>query len=312
MGNMPYTLDSSFSGMTLNGFVPTQESRARLQWICFAIGAYVKTFFNETIEILPIDSTTTLIPMNKTFWKPSVTFNDYVTGIMAKTYSFTPGTPANTDKWVEDSLGNFYIVSEQTVTLTNPDVPSAAPQNTVNIEEMYLLNSDNVSAVLSHLSDLYFKRTEVDIDVIDNAEYMPGDKVIVYADDDTIMDGFVEKCNFQFGLQARASMHMVPTEGVTGAILLIKYQYTTMNLGEAMYFFPVGYEYSVSNPYFDLLMGAHRYIYRPENESATGTITGDGVTDVENYEIALDYINNILHIYSVDELEEEDGVVSIS
>jgi len=312
MGTMPYTLDSSFANETLTGFVPSQESRARLQWICYVIGAYVKTFFNDRIEIIPIDTTETLIPIGKTFWKPTTTYNDYVTAITATAYSFTLGTPTVTDTYVEDSNGNYYIVSAQKVTLTNPDVPSAAPEKTITVDGLYLINNDNVSGILTHLSDLYFKRTEVDLDVINNAEYQPGEKVIVYADEDKLMTGFIESCSFTFGTQARASVHMVPTEGKEAAPLTITYVYQTMQLGKEVYLFPVGYTYTITNPYIDLTLSQYRYVYRPLNESATGTIVEGENTDTEEYDIALEYHNGILRIVSVDEVSENEGVVTIS
>jgi hypothetical protein len=217
-----------------------------------------------------------------------------------------------TDTYVEDSNGNYYIVSAQKVTLTNPDVPSAAPEKTITVDGLYLINNDNVSDILTHLSDLYFKRTEVDLDVINNAEYQPGEKVIVYADEDKLMTGFIESCSFTFGTQARASVHMVPTEGKEAAPLTITYVYQTMQLGKEVYLFPVGYTYTITNPYIDLTLSQYRYVYRPLNESATGTIVEGENADTEEYDIALEYHNGILRIVSVDEVSENEGLVTIS
>jgi len=311
MDGMSYTLDSSFSSATLDGFVPSQESRARLQWICYAIGAYVKTFFNDRIEIVPIDNTMTLIPPSKTFWKPSITYKDYVTALKAKAYTFTAGTPAVTDQWVEDSNGNYYIISETTITLTNDNVPASVPEHTISIEGLYLVNQTNVSAILLYLSDMYFKRMETDASVINNAEYMPGDKVYIYADEKTIMGGFIQRVEFSFGLQARGSMHLIPTDATTAAALMLTYMWGDIMLGEAAYYFPVGYTYSVTNPVKDATFDDHRYIFRPENAATTGTMTSEGATHTEQYHVALDFHEAVLTIIEVDSLTSENGVVTI-
>ena len=77
---------------------------------------------------------------------------------------------------------------------------------------------------------------------------------------------------------------------------------------------PVGFEYSITNPYIDQEMSNHRYVYIPQNEAAEGTVASGGTEDEELYDIALDmdYEDNVLSMYSVDELElveEEDTEV---
>ena len=145
MGSVSYTLDSSFSSATVTGFCPEQTARERLLWVCFVIGAYVKSFFNSKVEILPVDTTVTTIPSSVTYWKPAISYNDYVTAVKVVSYSYTQGTPANTDTWVTDGT-NYYIQTQQVNTLSNPDAPASAPENVVTIEGVTLVNSSNVSA----------------------------------------------------------------------------------------------------------------------------------------------------------------------
>ena len=47
-----YTIGSGFSNITVPGYAPEQTARERLQWVCFVIGAYIKTCFNSSLQIL--------------------------------------------------------------------------------------------------------------------------------------------------------------------------------------------------------------------------------------------------------------------
>ena len=309
---MDYTLDSVFSSFYITGFCPEQSARERLLWVCFVIGAYVKTSFNSEIEILPIDSTETLIPMGDTYWKPTVTFNDWVTAIKAKTYDFTPGTPQTTDTYVTDANGTHYIVTESELLLQNPDAPAAAPENVVTIEGVYLVNDNNVSGILSHLSQWYFKRMEVDLDAIDNAAYIPGDKVVACVDDESMVSGFINSADFAFGLQSKARIHLTAAEDRETGNLTVIYVYDDTQLDRRIYLFPVGYSYEIRNPYPDITMNSHRYIFRPENATATGTIAAGENTNTQDCLVALDWCEGILEIVSVDELDDNEGVVEIT
>ena len=308
---LPYTLDSSFDNETVTGFCPEQTARERLMWVCFTIGAYVKTHFNQEIEILPIDDTETLVPKANTYWKPSVTYNDWVTAVKAKTYSFTQGTPETTDTYVKDANGTVYIVQESEISLSNPLAPSAAPENVIEIEGVYLVNEDNVSGLLTHLSAWYFKRTVVDADIINNADYLPGDRVILAVDDATLYGGYINSADYTFGLQSKSKIHLTAAENVEAANLTIIYFYEDTQLDKKMYLLPIGYEYEIQNPYIDITMNSHRYIFRPLNESATGTIVDGENEDEEECAVALDWKDRILEIISVDGAELDDGVVEI-
>ena len=311
VATVDYSLDNSFAGVTITGFCPEQSARERLQWVCFILGAYVKTFFNDEIEILPIDTTTELVPIDRTFWKPSVTYKDYVTGVRVIAYSFTQGTPATTDTWVTDGT-NYYIVTEQAFTVANSAAPASAADNIVEVSGVYLVNSNNVSALLTHLSLLYFKRTEVELDVINNAAYEPGDKLTVYADESTMFSGFAKSCAFEFGLQARSHVVLTAGESTECALLTIVYMWDTLRIGGAQYMFPIGYSYAVQNLFADWTMGAVRYIFRPTTAQVTGTMVSGGVSETVNYAEALVEEEGILEIVSVDDLILSDGVVIIA
>ena len=308
---MGYSLDSSFNNETITGFCPNQTARERLLWVTFTIGAYVKTFFNQTIAILPIDNTVTRIPIGDTYWKPTVIYNDWVTALRGHSYSFTLGTPQTTDTYVQDALGNTYIVTETTFTIQNQLAPAGVPENIVDIKGLYLLNDDNVSGVLTRLTSWYFNRTEVDFDAINNGTYIPGDKVQVHTDDETIMAGYITSATFAFGLQAKAKMHLTGVEDVAAGKLKILYKYNGVQIGKKVYSLPVGYTYAITNPYIDKTMNGHRYIFRPLNESITGTMTAGTTTVTQNCAVALDLYKNVLHIVSVDGITTEQDETTL-
>lgn len=301
---MAYSLDSSFANETITGFCPSQTARERLLWVTFTIGAYVKTFFNRVIEIVPIDFTEAMIPMGDTYWKPTVTYNEWVTAIRGHAYSFEIGEPGVTDKYVQEGL-NTYIVTETTITIENQNVPEAAPENIVDIEGLYLLNDDNISGVLTRLTAWYFNRTEVDFEAINNGAYMPGDKVIVQIDDENMVSGYIDSATFAFGLQAKARMHLTGVADVEAGNLKMLYKYDGKRIGERVYTFPIGYTYSINNPYIDKTIGKHRYVFRPTTATSEGTMTAKTKTITVNYEIALDLYKGTLHVVSVDSVETQ-------
>ena len=305
-----YSLDSSFQSVAVEGFCPEQTARERLAWLCLVLGAYVKSCFNTTIEILPLDSTNTLIPLEKTFMRPKVNYLDYVISLSANAYSFTQGTPGTTDQWVEDDGGVTYIV-HKTGAATLPDpgsVPEGAIGTSVKVADVMLINSDNIDDVLSRLSGFYFTRVEVDVDCINNGDYVPGQQVTVYADRETLMAGVIQRATFCFGKQARSTLHIIGAALRPSAELIVRYMYEDEQIGEASYRFPVGFWYSLPNPYLDLTHKRVRRIYRPLTEAATGTMTAGTNTVEVDYAVALELENGILTVISVDEVElEVDG-----
>ena len=96
-----YALTPATPRYAVIGFCPEQNARDRLLWVLLTQQRFVRSFFNDTVEICLINSQTApLIPMEKTFWKPSITYRDYVTAINVKSYQFVAGTPTPVDKWV--------------------------------------------------------------------------------------------------------------------------------------------------------------------------------------------------------------------
>ena len=307
-----YYLDPIFANETINGYLGHHSKKYRLQLVCFVIGAYVKTYFNDRIEILPLDdSTEVLIPKNKTFWKPSVSYKDWVTSVRVRSFAYVAGTPSTTDEWVEAD-GVTYIQTSQEISLSNPSVPVTAPPNIINIEDVTIINSNNVSAIMSKLSKIYFNRVETELSVINNGDYIPGDKILCYGHDDSLISGHITSADFSFGMQAKSKLKLVQAEVRESSMLEIKYMWNSFLLGISRLLFPVGYNYSIENPFIDLRLNNHRYIFRPLQEYASGTIVVGGVIDIENYMVAIDEYQNNVYVISVDELSISDNIVSIA
>lgn len=303
-----YTLDSAFAGATVTGYCPEQTARERLLWVTFTLGAYVRQAFSETIDILPVSAQAVLIPIENTFWRPSVTYADYVTEVRVKYYKYTLTEDPGRDESVTVD-GNTYVVETAEMSLANPDAPEAAPRNIVTFDAVKIVNAENVSDILSFLGRWYFKRTAVDLDIINNAAYIPGQKVTAYIDEDAMMTGFIGSASFRFGVQARASMKLTGVVDVSSGGLTIVYMCDGVQIGKASYRFPVGFVYSIPNPYIDISYNGHRYIHRPVNATVDGTMPAGSqtVTEPEAVALDLDLTTRELEIISVDAVTEESA-----
>lgn len=309
-GTTLYTIDNSLQNITINGYAPEQTARERFQWICFVAGAYVKTYFTDKIEITVIDDSLDPIPMNKTYWKPTISYADYVTAIKVRAYTYTSGTPQTTDKWVEVN-GTYYIEEQRDFTLTNPDVPITATENVIEINDVSIVNVDNADDILTRLSTYYFKRIEVDADIINNGEYIVGERYMLNIDDTNVIAGYIKSASFTFGLQAKSKIKLIQTETIQGVKLTVEYWYGNYKLGQNVYTLPVNYHYTIENPFIDYSMDAHRYIFYPVNDAAIGTILEEDMTDTEDYQIAIDFYQNVARLYNVDDCSMSGEVLVI-
>ena len=313
-----YQIDSSLSSAKLTGFAPEQTARERLAWILFALGAYVRDVFTTKAHICPVDETSIYIPTGRSFFRPTTDLNDWVTEIRITSYAFSRAS--SEDEW-EDSDSSYmfplpWIAEEQTISLLNPNAPEDATENVIELDGIYLVNSGNVSDIISRLAKYWFNRNEVTLDCVNNKQFSPGDKVVAYAADESILTGYIQQATFKFGLQARSTLKLIGVDNVAGTRLTVNYTYNNGRIGQAEYFFPVGYTYTITNPYIDRTYQDRRFIYRPENATISGTIV-EGANVVEQAcDIVLEYYDGTLSVYSVDEIElqtsgnEYTGVIS--
>ena len=310
-GSMNYYLDNSFSGEVISGFMPEQTARERLQWVTFSIGAYVRSYFVSGISIEPLSQAATEIPPERTYWQPKVTYKDYVTKVTVRTYHYHLGTPQSTDKWVQVG-DNYYIETTRDVSLTNPNVPSYASENEILVDSVKIMNENNVSAVLTRLSNYYFNRQGVDADVLNNGSYIPGQKVNVFLDDTNYKTGYITSVSFVFGYQQKSKIVMTMAEDGSVITLTIIDKWKNRKIGQQKYRLAPGSEYAIDNLFIDHFTDGHRRIFRPLDAQVTGTMGNTSKKVTQPYEVALDLYKNVLHIISVDDFTEEEGVVKIS
>lgn len=310
-GGVVYHLDSRYNGETITGYMPEQSARERLQWATFSIGAYVKSYFDEDIWINPIDPFTATIPPERIYWQPKVTYQDIVTKVTVRTYSYTSTAPASTDKWVEVN-GSYYIETTRDVSLVNPDVPSYAADNEILIDGVKIMNSDNVSAVLTRLSDYYFSRQHVDADVLNPGDYVPGQRVRVFLDNTNYKEGYITSASFIFGYQQKSKLTLTMAEDGNVLMLTVIDKWDEYEIGKQKYRLAAGAQYTIDNLFVDRMLDGHRYVFRPLDAQITGTMGNTNKTVTQDYEIALDLYKYVLDIISVDELTEEEGIVKIA
>lgn len=305
-----YELDDALADTLITGFCPEQSARERLQWLCYVLGAVVRQAFSAVVRIAPLDAGDALIPLQRTYMRPTIGYKDIVTAVTVHAYTFTEGTPATTDEYVTDGA-TFWIVTDQKMTLANPNIPTGAGPNPVEIDGVYLINPANASAILARLGSYYFQRTTLDMACVANHFYSPGQRVTAYADRHTLMAGRIRSMRFAFGTQAKADMTLESAEAVEAATLTVLYNWQDSPLqrplASATYTLPVGYAYSIDNPYIDQTIAGHRYIFRPETDALEGIMPAEAAQETVDMTPALDLYQGLLDVISVDSVTEEPG-----
>lgn len=303
------TIDSGVSG-TLTGYCPEQDARERLQHILFATGLYCKTTFVSHPAIAQLDTNTVYnIPYEQTFWKPRQTFDDYVTAIQVAQYSFAEGTPETGDEYVEAD-GHIYLVSRTDLTLNNQDVPQEANPNVLIYDSVMLVNNSNSSLVASTLALYYFNRRKVEFDCINNGEFTVGHKYNVMLNDSAQSVGYAESCEFSFGTQTKSKMVLAACFIVPTVRLVVQYINKDnppgeIKVAERYFQFPEGASFEITTEYIDLILDGFQYVFRPDEDSVSGTMgSTETVVQVDCY-VALkkDMSKGVLEIISVDSVE---------
>lgn len=315
------SVKSIWDNTSIIGYCPRQTARERLQWLLVVTGCYIESYFDSNIAINKVSTTdTTVIPIEKTYWKPVISHRDYVTALKIHQYQYTqlseePTNMVNYLRYEYQSGGQtiveHYMVTGQVVTITNGNAPSGAPENVIDIDDLNLVNSSNASAILMNLVAYYFNRTEVELDVINNGEYKPGQLVTVYTDDDALVKGYINRCQFEFGLQAKSGLHLTAAESVDGAKLIIQYKWGSIIVAQQGFFLPKNHSYSITTQYIDTNLTNHRYIFRPLTDEVSGTLTADTIETV-NVEVALEYYAEPVSDRSVVNAQEQEVLAYIN
>lgn len=306
-----YTVDNTIKNKLISGYAPAQTARERLTWLCFVLGAYVNDVYRDDALITEVDETETIIPIGQTYGgsqRPTLDNGQWVTGMKITTYAFRQGTQ---EEWEADDSSYMFplpwIATTQEITISNPAAPVDARPNVVELSNIYLINQSNVSDITARLTQYWFNPLTIQVNVINNRSYKPGDLVQVYTAQDSIALGYIQQAAFSFGKQAMSKLSLIGAEAIDGARLTINYKFDNRILSSIRYYLPVGSAFSIANLYLDMMEDGHRIIYRPTTANAEGTMVDGGLTVNVNCEIALDLFEGILHIISVDEVTEQSS-----
>lgn len=336
-----YKLDDSFSAKTVTGYSPEQSARERLQEVCMVLGAYVKAFFNEVIEILPVSTTRKQIPLAKTFYRPTVSYSDFVTGVSVTAYSYEQRTPGENEESVV--VGETTYVQTMRVYSANNSsayVPATAAVNVVEVSDCTLINESNATEVLNRLAGYYFKRQEVQVECIDTLEdglnqlFLPADLLAVQMSADfsknrKFITSYASSCSFSFGKLQKARITIKPIDEASiedGVILTINYvgvdkdsNQLTLYTEQTLLLKNTGYDidtkYIPESGSAPKEINGSTYVYYPTDEKISVNLAEDK-TVTENENIALRSTpyktnKNVLYIDFVDGAEsstiEEDG-----
>lgn len=304
-----YEMANSLKSVQISGYAPAQNARERLTWVLFAIGGYVRDIFASKVQILKVDTTEALIPIDRIFMRPSIDRADWVTGLKITTYSFFQ---AASDEAAAEYDNSYmfplpWVATESTVELSNPAAPADAPENVIEIDGIYLVNPNNVSAIASRLAEYWFNPMEASLDCINNRQYRPGDLVTVYTSPEDMLTGYVQQESFKFGKQARSTLKLIGCEVKASAALTVNYTYQGGRIGQQKYYFPVGFTYHIANPCLDRTFNGTRFIYCPQDAEITGTMTEGENTATQAYDLALEYRDERIYVYSVDSIVKHES-----
>ena len=255
----------------VTGFAPAQTARERLQWLCLAFGGMVRqwqatgsAWDGAELAVVPTPDTAyagvapKLAPLSGTFWKPEVTWGDFVASLTVYAYgNFSTAERASYDGTVTDEDGARYYYDRSFVGFVNSDYDGEAGRE-VRIDGVMLIDPDAANAAL-------------------------GDLVRVYVEPERILEGIVQACDFTFGVQARARLMI----GVVGEVETEKLRVNAMcgqeRLGCREYVWPAGHAYSLRCPEIARYAGSGtiRQRFEPVTPVISGTLspTMTGVTE---------------------------------
>lgn len=293
-GGINIDVDPAFNSARIDGFVPEQTARERLQWALISIGGMLKQSFTGTMTIVeapilaPNTSTAQLIPLSDTFAGAEITHKEPVTTLSVTGYdNFKTYIPEEQSGWdwesIEDSDGTTWYYTKAVYDLENEDAEDLTGQ-TVTISDDMLISNTYAMQTLIRLSRAYFRQTEITVDVINNAQYVPGQKVRVYTDENTVYGGWIKSCSFTFGVQARSRLVIsADDEPMETAVLTFIYKHSFednygihgFTLGQRKLVLPVNESYRVEHPTISVDVVGELVPYVPNTAVSTGILSAN-------------------------------------
>lgn len=213
---------------------------------------------------------------------------------------------------------DVYAQDKDWVNLINTQLPEGTPANKIEVTDITLITPTNVGEIAARLARRYFKQMEVELDIINNRKFLPGDRVTVYLNPKECIAGYITSCNFKFGVQAKSRIKLTMCEKVQmgGGVT---YNYVCNN--EVVYteqdetLYPVGITYAVYTKVVTVEGDGHRRTFLPLVAQVFVEITSEDQEIEVPCELALDLYETVLSIYAVDNVDlwdiEEELIMGI-
>jgi hypothetical protein len=295
-------VDPELEDIELRGYLPEQSARERLTQIAFIAGGYFKDFNQQGVSLLKIADEEKTVSVQDTYWRPVVTHTDPVAWLHLERWTLYEQEPAPGQQSITVD-GHTYVPLSSPVEVENHEVPFAYETNGIVIDNIMIINQDNVDDVATQMVKYYFPAVEAEAEVINNHQYEPGDKVTIVTGTDSAITGYVEKCTFTFGTQAKSKLELTACASVETGKLIVRYMWDDVRIGKETYNFPVGYHYRVFTKSLDKTMNNHRYVFYPEHGDVVGDMTAGTKIEIVDNDVALDLHKKVLTILIVDEVE---------
>lgn len=303
------TVDPELAAIELNGYVPEQTARERLTNLAFVAGGYIKSYNSPDVQLLKIDDEATLIPRGEVVWRPTVEHTDPVAWLHLESYDVIEQTPQQGQQSVEVD-GRTFVLFHTPVELSNPDAPFEFESNGIQINDLAIINADNADDIMANMAKYAFPAYKAEGECVNNRQYEPGKRVTLPVWEDAAVSGYVERCDFAFGLRAMSKLYLTACQDVAMGALTVLFLWGSTRLGKQVYSFPVGYSYSVRTRAIDQHMNSHRYVFYPSVGDVYGVMPAGEKTETVPYNVALDQHKKVLEIRIVDSVEvveEKDG-----
>jgi hypothetical protein len=177
----------------------------------------------------------------------------------------------------------------------------------IEYDKVKLVNSGNVDAILERVGNVNFARTEVSADVLNDGRYKPGQRLAVYVDERTIVEGWCASASFRFGMRCRSTLKLVGCEEKKAATLTVNYRWNTVEgqgriVAKRQYILPAAEPYRIPAPYIDTWLYGHHYVFYPVLDWIEGYLPTRGAQVTADVLPALDGYQQKLYAYAVDEV----------
>ena len=300
-------IDSGIANTPVYGFCPEQSARERVQSLLMAAGAYIRTWNDTEMRVLPSPHMWDadrgwgdILQADRVFWRPNLIQGDAASHLTLKYYSVDNYDTGGST--VQDAYGNTFWVTEGSI-----GASSTGAGNEISIGGNMLVGYDSAHAIWPQFEQIYFWAPHrVEADVIDNAEIWPGDLVTFQLDEEgqKLCTGYVNSVEFAFGVQSRARIRLDSASVLNAARVTINWTHDGWTVYSETRIYPPGYTTHEDLPNKDVLTNGHLTEYDPvdpsveieagtdvdvpcDKVSETDLITGETISDFTPHHIAV-------------------------